>query len=305
VKVILKVVQYIRDRWRFSSCTLLGSALISFIAGALALFSVCSAHGQTMSSPPLVDSFLDKMSQPGMPGCAVGVVQRGVLTLSRGYGLADVENGVPIGTETRFDIGSMSKQFLGMAVLMLASAGKLNLDGEVHAYVPELPAYPWKITLRDLLHHTSGLKDYDQLLQLAGWVDGDVKSAHDIQWIIERQKSLAFEPGTQYSYSDTNYFLLGLIAQRITSRPLQNLLQQMIFDPLGMSHTSLHTDRWSLCAALTTAAQRSPELGRISEASPWSTCNSGTMDLSLTLSSSKTRPVNTSYRPFARHRGLV
>jgi CubicO group peptidase (beta-lactamase class C family) len=97
-----------------------------------------------------------------------------------------VENGVRIDAETRFDIGSMSTQFLAMAILLLESDGRLALDDDVHKYVPELPQYPWKVTLRNLLHHTSGLKDYDQLLQLAGWADGDLKSVHDVLWIIER-----------------------------------------------------------------------------------------------------------------------
>jgi CubicO group peptidase (beta-lactamase class C family) len=218
------------------------------LAGVIALIAALPAqtHAQTTVSVAAVDVILDDLNQPGMPGCAVGVVQDGKLTLSRRYGLADVENGVPIGAETRFDIGSMSKQFLAMAILMLESDGRLLLDEDVHKYVPELPRYRWKITLRDLLHHTSGLKDYDQLLQVAGWADGDLKSVHDVLWIIERQKDLAFTPGTQYMYSDTNYFLLGLIAQRVTGKPIDSLLHEMIFDPLGMSHTSLRTDRWSL-----------------------------------------------------------
>jgi CubicO group peptidase (beta-lactamase class C family) len=189
---------------------------------------------------------LTGLDQPGMPGCSVGVVQRGSPTLWAGYGLADIENGSPITRETRFDIGSMSKQFLAMAIFMLEADGKLNLDDEVHKYVPELPAYPWPITLRDMLHHTSGLKDYDQLLQIAGWVDGDVKSRHDILWAIERQPELAFRPGARYSYSDSNYFLLGLIAERVTGQSVGTLLEDRIFLPLAMSHTGLRTDRWAL-----------------------------------------------------------
>jgi CubicO group peptidase (beta-lactamase class C family) len=193
-----------------------------------------------------MNAALQPLAQPGMPGCAGGVVQGGVLTASGAYGLADVENGVPIGPETRFDIGSMSKQFLAMTILMLQADGRLSLDDEVHKYVPELPAYRWKITLRDLLHHTSGLKDYDQLLQLAGWVDGDLKSADDVRWIIARQKTLAFRPGTQHSYSDANYFLLGMIAERLTGKPLAAVMEDRIFHPLGMTQTGLRTDRWAL-----------------------------------------------------------
>jgi CubicO group peptidase (beta-lactamase class C family) len=216
------------------------------LAAIITMISNVAAQAQPSTSPAAVDSIIRKLDQSGMPGCSVSVIQRGSLTLTRSYGLAEIENNVPINAETRFDIGSMSKQFLAMAILILTSDGKLDLDDDVHKYVPELPRYQWKITLRDLIHHTSGLKDYDQLLQVAGWRDGDIKSVSDIKWIIERQKRLAFTPGTQYSYSDTNYFLLGLIAQRVTAKPLNILLEDMIFRPLGMTHTSLRTDHWSL-----------------------------------------------------------
>jgi CubicO group peptidase (beta-lactamase class C family) len=216
---------------------------------ALVTLAACGAPPAWAQAPTPAESMnavLRPLAQPGMPGCAAGVVQGGVLTASGAYGLADVENESPIGPGTRFDIGSMSKQFLAMTILMLQADGQLSLDDEVHRFVPELPAYSAKITLRDLLHHTSGLKDYDQLLQLAGWVDGDLKSAADIRWIITRQRTLAFQPGTQHSYSDANYFLLGMIAERVTGRPLAALMEDRIFRPLGMTHTSLRTDRWAL-----------------------------------------------------------
>jgi CubicO group peptidase (beta-lactamase class C family) len=220
-------------------------ATFAFIAAAL-VFTPLYAQAPAAVSTREVDDILAKYNEPGMPGCAIGVVQNDVLVLSRGYGLADVENNVPINADTRFDIGSMSKQFLAMAVLMLASEGKIDLDADVHAYVSELPRYESKISLRNLLHHTSGLKDYDQLQRIAGWRDGDVQSFSDVLWIIERQKSLAFEPGSRYSYSDSNYFLLGIIAQRVTGKPVDKLLEEMIFRPLGMNNTSLRTNHWAL-----------------------------------------------------------
>src|SRR5215472_7160159 len=213
------------------------------ILAGLVLFAATTSGA---ASNDELEALTKAYAQPGLPGCAIGTAENGALTRWAAFGLADVENGAPIGPETRFDIGSMSKQFLAMAVLMLAAEGKLSLDDEVHKYVPELPHYPWPVKLRNLLHHTSGLKDYDQLLQLGGWVDGDLKSAHAIQWVIERQKTLAFRPGSRYAYSDSNYFLLGLITQRIADEPLATVLQQRIFEPLGMTHTSLRTDRWAL-----------------------------------------------------------
>ena len=217
---------------------------------ACSLVAIQAAQLQAQSTPTskksLDEAIHREFGQLGMPGCAYGVIQEGKLIVSGAYGLADVENGVSINASTRFDIGSMSKQFLALAVLMLAKGGKLALDDDVHKYVPELPNYQWKIALRDLMHHMSGLKDYDQLLQLAGWRDGDLKSVNDVLWIAQRQRSLAFEPGTQYMYSDTNYFLLGLIAQRVTGKRIDDVLREMVFTPLGMTHTSLRTDRWSL-----------------------------------------------------------
>lgn len=226
--------------------TLRYTSLLLTVCGILITARHLLAQTVTPVTGSDIEALVREFDQPGMPGCAFGIAHTGGPTLSHYYGLADVENAVPITADTRFDIGSMSKQFLGMAVLMLSSRNQLNLDADVHDYVPELPAYPWKVTLRNLLHHTSGLKDYDQLLQLAGWRDGDLKSIHDVLWIVTRQKALGFEPGTRYMYSDTNYFLLGLIAQRVSGVPIDNLLRDLVFRPLGMEHTSLHTDRWSL-----------------------------------------------------------
>jgi CubicO group peptidase (beta-lactamase class C family) len=204
------------------------------------------ASAQSPSRARAVDAIVRSIRQSGMPGCAAGVVERGSLVMTRAYGLADVENDVRITDQTRFDIGSMSKQFLAMVILMLNSQQKLSLDADVHDYLPDLPRYPWKVTLRQMLHHTSGIKDYDQLLQLAGWRDGDLKSINDVLWIVGRQSGLAFEPGTRFMYSDSNYLLLGLIAQRVTGKPVDQLLREMVFQPLGMKHTQLRTDRWQL-----------------------------------------------------------
>ncbi len=201
---------------------------------------------QSSAPAQSVDSIIGKFAQPNMPGCAVSVVQNGSVVTSGAFGLADVENGTKNTIQTRFDIGSMTKQFVAMAVLKAASEGKLSLTEDVHRYIPELPRYKWKITLLDLLHHTSGLKDYEELLKLAGWAYGDLVSVHDVLWIVERQKDLAFEPGTRMMYSNTNYYLLGFILQRVFGKPLANILRDQVFHPLGMENTSLRTDPWAL-----------------------------------------------------------
>jgi CubicO group peptidase (beta-lactamase class C family) len=219
----------------------------AFLLLALLAGPFVSARAQsgtaTSAATSDIDAIFSHYNEPGMPGCAVGVVEGGELTVLRTYGLASVENSAPITADSRFDIGSMSKQFTAMAILMLAEQGKLRLDDDVRTYVPELPGYGAPITLNHLLHHTSGLKDWDQLLTVAGWRPGDLRSADDGFWIITRQRSLNCLPGTRFSYSDTNYFLLGLIVQRITGKPLEDFLQENVFSPLGMTHTTLHVDR--------------------------------------------------------------
>lgn len=156
----------------------------------------------------------------GQPGCNVGVVHSGKLVLERSYGLADISESVPLGPETRFDIGSMTKQFTAAAVLILADQGKIRLDDDIHKYVPELPSYGVKVSIREMMHHTSGIMDEYELLKLAGWVYGDAVSEHDSLWALTRMPKLNFAPGTREAYSDGNYLLLGLVVKRVSGQPL-------------------------------------------------------------------------------------
>jgi len=178
----------------------------------------------------------------GKPGCNVGVARSGKLILERSYGLADIANEVPLGPQTRFDIGSMSKQFTAAAVLILADQGKIGLDDDIHKFVPELPNYGVKVSLRQMLHQTSGIMDDTELLKLAGWVYGDAITEHASLWVLSRMPRLNFAPGTRERYSNGNYFLLGLVVKRVSGQPLGAYLQSMIFGPLGMNHTVLTGD---------------------------------------------------------------
>jgi CubicO group peptidase (beta-lactamase class C family) len=189
---------------------------------------------------PKVDAIFKEYA--GQPGCSVGVARSGKLILERSYGLADIANDVPLGPETRFDIGSMSKQFTAAAVLILADQGKIGLDDDIHKYVPELPSYGVKVSIRQMLHHTSGIMDDYELLKLAGWVYGDAVSEHDSLWALTRMPELNFAPGTRMSYSNGNYLLLGLVVKRVSGQPLGAYLQSTIFGPLGMIHTVLTGD---------------------------------------------------------------
>jgi CubicO group peptidase (beta-lactamase class C family) len=205
-----------------------------------------SAHARAESTPrpadftPQVDAiFKDYV---GKPGCNVGVARSGKLILERSYGLADIANDVPLGPQTRFDIGSMSKQFTAAALLILADQGKIGLDDDIHKYVPELPNYGVKVSLRQMLHMTSGIMDEYELLKLAGWVYGDAVSEHDALWVLTRMPKLNFAPGTRESYSGGNYVLLALVVARVSGQPFGAYLQSTIFGPLGMIHTVLTGD---------------------------------------------------------------
>lgn len=170
------------------------------------------------------------------PGCAVAAIRNGAVEYAKGYGMADLEHDVAITTQTPFYMASVSKQFAAAAVNLLALDGKLSLDDDVRKTIPELPEYGATITLRHLMHHTSGLRDYLTLFSLAGLTDYTITNA-DFLEMVGRQRSLSFRPGEQYSYSNTGYVLLSLVVERVSGKSLRTFAQERIFAPLGMTST--------------------------------------------------------------------
>jgi CubicO group peptidase (beta-lactamase class C family) len=189
-----------------------------------------------------VDAVMAEWAKPDAPGCAVGVVRDGTLAFAKGYGQADLERGVAIGPGSVFDIASTSKQFTAAVIVLLAQEGKLALDDDVRRFVPELPRYEAPITIRHLLNHTSGLRDYTDLMALAGWQMEDFTTAEQALAMIVRQKALNFRPGAQYLYSNSGFFLLSVIAARAGGKPFPDLARERIFEPLGMTSTHFHSD---------------------------------------------------------------
>ena len=171
------------------------------------------------------------------PGCVVGVVQRGKLLYSAAFGLANLEARRPITIDTQFDVASMSKQFTAASLYFLVESGKLALEDPVRRFVPELPEYAGGITLSDLLHHTSGLRDLNPLLEIAGRLRQPLDGAASLQ-LLRSQSALNFPPGTDYEYTNTDYFLLGLIVERTSGQSLAAFAEEHLFRPLGMTHTS-------------------------------------------------------------------
>ena len=177
------------------------------------------------------------------PGCAVGVSKDGREVLARAYGSVDLEHGIANTPETVFEAGSVSKQFTAAAILLLAQAGKLKLDDPVTKYLPELPDYGTPITLRHLLHHTSGLRDWEAVVLAAGWPRGTRVHTHaHVLDIMSRQKALNFPPGSEYLYNTGAYNLLAIVVERVSGKSFAQYTKDMIFEPLRMTQTQWRDD---------------------------------------------------------------
>jgi CubicO group peptidase (beta-lactamase class C family) len=192
-----------------------------------------------------VDRVFAAWDKPDSPGCALAVIKDGRIVYSRGYGMAKLDSQVPITPATVFDIGSMSKQFTAAAVVLLAESGKLSLNDDIRKYFPEFPDYGNTITIRHLLWHTSGIRDYAWLMLLArmSFEGTDKDDRQEILHLLARQRHLYFVPGGDSYYSNSNYLLLGLIVERAAGMPLGEYEEKHIFEPLGMRHTFLRTVR--------------------------------------------------------------
>jgi CubicO group peptidase (beta-lactamase class C family) len=185
------------------------------------------------------DSVIAGYGKPNAPGCAVGAYQDGTTLYEGAYGLANVEHAVPIDpARSVFETGSVAKQFTAASTVLLVQDGKLRLDDDVRRYLPELPDYGRVITIDHLLRHTSGLRDYLELV----WVKGTSRWTHiterDVLDLIAKQRTLNFTPGSKYAYSNTGYILLSVIINRVSGKPLSVFASERIFAPLGMSATA-------------------------------------------------------------------
>jgi CubicO group peptidase (beta-lactamase class C family) len=177
------------------------------------------------------------------PGCAVGVATNGTPVLAKGYGMADLEHDVKITPGSILEGGSVSKQFTAAAVMLLARDGKLSLDDQVRNYIPELPDYGSSLTIRHMLNHTSGLRDWGNIAGIAGWPRTTRVHTHGhVLEIVSKQKALNFTPGTRWSYSNTGFNLAAIIVERVSGKSFQEFTRARLFEPLGMTHTSWRDD---------------------------------------------------------------
>ncbi|HET6701952.1 MAG TPA: serine hydrolase domain-containing protein [Gemmatimonadaceae bacterium] len=213
---------------------LLALALTSHVAHAQA--------AQRQDTVARVDSLFSRLTA-STPGCAVGVSRHGRTVLARAYGMANLEYDVPLTTESIIEAGSVAKQFTAAAVLLLAQQGKLSIDDPVRKHIPELADYGAPLTIRHMLNHTSGLRDWGTVAAVEGWPRGSRVHTHDhVLDIVTRQRSLNFPPGREYLYSNTGYNLLAIIVQRVSGRSFADFTRTEIFEPLGMARTSWRDD---------------------------------------------------------------
>ena len=171
-----------------------------------------------------VDQIFSEWDSTISPGCALAVSKDGEIIYKRGYGMANLEYGVPIRPGTIFHIASISKQFAALAVTLLAHDGKLSLEDDIHKYVNEVPDFGEKITIKHLIYHTSGLRDQWEMLVLAGWRMDDVITTQDVLDLLSQQKELNFKPGDKHLYCNTGYTLLSVIVERISGKSTEKFL---------------------------------------------------------------------------------
>ena len=216
---------------------------------ATAALSACAPAGEE-AAPSTGDAaiharvdavFADYAGLDG-PGCSLGVIRDGRLVHATGYGAANLDHGIANGPATIFRVGSVSKQFTAAAIALLTIRGELDLDAPVQRYIAEFPDYPDPPTIRHLVHHTSGVRDYIVLMALAGNRDEDFFTNQEVLDAINRQRELNFTPGADYLYSNAGYFLLGEIVARVSGRSLREFAETEFFGPLGMAQTHFHDD---------------------------------------------------------------
>jgi CubicO group peptidase (beta-lactamase class C family) len=215
------------------------------LVGAIVTLTGCDGSEPVASSSVSPDTraarsqaaLSELVARDDVPGCAAAVAERGVVVWQGVRGLADIDAKTPIGPETRFHIASISKQFIANAILMLDEAGTLSTSDRLSRYIPAMPAWARQVTLLQLMHHMSGVPDYYGELAPEGWMDSSL-DRDEVLAQISSAKKLRFKPGTRWEYSNSNYFLLGLVVERTSGQSLDAFLRTRIFEPLQLEMTA-------------------------------------------------------------------
>lgn len=228
-----------------------------------------------------VDKLFAQWNKTSTPGCALAIIKDGQIIYKRGYGMAKLEDGIVMTPSKIFDIGSVSKQFTAACIAVLVEEGKISINDDIRKYIPEMPNYEKPITISHLLHHTSGVRDYNALLSLAGFSpNSDCPTVEEALEIICKQKRLNFLPGEEFSYSNSGYFLLSCIVERVTGKSLNDFAQEHIFKPLGMTSTIFQDDHTQIIPNRATGYSAGPKGYKI-DMSNWDETGDGNVYTSV------------------------
>jgi CubicO group peptidase (beta-lactamase class C family) len=223
--------------------------LISLLVVSVFLFNPGSIHAGDSAADTFerVDKVFARWDKFDSPGCALAVVREGKIIYKKCYGMANLDHDIPIRLNTIFRIGSISKQFTAAAILMLHLEGKLSLDDNIRKYIPQMAEYQHPITIRHLIHHMSGIRDYEYLQYFSGELNNKAEHTNDdIIALTARQKGLKFTPGEQFSYSNSNYTILASIIEKAAGMPFPQFAKKRIFQPLGMKRTFVYNDNTAI-----------------------------------------------------------
>lgn len=231
-------------------------------------FAVCAAAAVWLAAAPALaedpaaalDALVARHEAPDAPGCALGLEGPDGVAMTAAWGLAELEHGATATPETIYEAGSVAKQFTAAAILLLVGDGRLSLDDDVRRHVPELPDYGTPITVRHLLNHTSGLRDWGSVAAIEGWPRGSraMTNAHVIE-LLSRQEALNFAPGSEWLYSNSGYNLAAEIVRRVSGESLSGFTRSRIFEPLGMSRTGWRDDHAAVVPGRASAYARRGE----------------------------------------------
>jgi CubicO group peptidase (beta-lactamase class C family) len=271
--------------------------MVKFKAITLAIFSVMFIlEANSQSGVSLFENKIDSLFlnyNSNTPGVAVAIVQNGKTIFQKGYGRANLEHQIPITAETVFSIGSVSKQFTAFSIYLLQEKGKLTVEDDIQKYFPDWPVYKHPIKIKHLLSHTSGLRDQWGLLTLAGWTMEDPITTDQILKLAKRQRSLNFETGSGFGYSNTGYSILAAIISKVSGQTFAAFTSENIFKPLGMMHSRFLEDVNQLIPGRADSYQK---VNGVYETIELNHSNAGPTNL-MTTAADLTRWVNNFYHP--------
>ena len=220
------------------------STKVKIILVLVSFLYTITVKAQTLpdSTTKKIDSIFIKWNTNTSPGGTIGIIRNDSLIYSKGYGMANLEYAVHNTPATIFHMASISKQFTAYSIVLLAKQGKLQLDDDIHKYLSWFPDLKEKITIRNLLNHTSGIRDQWQLLAISGTRLDDVITQDHIIKILSKQRALNFKPGEKYSYSNSGFTMLAEIVKSVSGQSLRKFTDSAIFKPLDMNNTHFHDD---------------------------------------------------------------